>query len=155
MDGNGQDVRFFLSKPSHHTWQDDTHIFEGNVFSVFADNGSGTGTQLAQVTGNPDPTYLPGPGGDWILGDTYALNGFQHLFLFHRPTKLFVPLAKLKDTANRGIHRIDLHARASRNGRVVSIDASHEGLGRQMYIVNIGHILDNPPGGGGATTPAT
>ena len=150
MDGSGGDARFLYERPSHHTWQDDAHVFDGRFFSVFADDGTGTGKQLAQVAGNPDPTYLPGPGGDWILGDTYPLNGYQHLFLFHRPTKRFVPLARLKDRAKGGIHRIDLHARASRNGRIVSIDASHEGLGRQMYVVDIGHILDNPPAGAGS-----
>jgi hypothetical protein len=95
---------------------------------------------------NADPTILPGPGGDWVLGDTYGLDGFQQLFLFHRPSRLFVPLARLKTTApEKGIHRVDLHARASRDGRIVCIDSSHEGLGRQMYIVRIGHILDHPP----------
>jgi len=98
------------------------------------------------VDANVDPTILPDPYGDWILADTYVLDGVQHLFLFHRPTKLFVSLAKLKSTgAAKGVHRVDLHARCSRDGRIVSIDATHEGLGRQMYIVDIGHILDNPP----------
>jgi hypothetical protein len=47
--------------------------------------------------------------------------------------------------ADKGIHRIDLHARTSRDGRTVSIDCTHEGLGRQLYIVPIGNILDHPP----------
>ena len=36
-----------------------------------------------------------------------------------------------------GAHRVDLHPRLSRSGRLVSIDASHEGLGRQMYVIDI------------------
>jgi len=80
-----------------------------------------------------------------VISDTYNLNGFQYLFLYHVPTKRFVPLAKLKSTAGEGIHRVDLHPRVSRDGRTVSIDATHEGQGRQMYIMNIGHIVDNPP----------
>jgi hypothetical protein len=69
--------------------------------------------------------------------------------MFHRPTKLFVPLAKLKSTADEvvcdGSCRVDLHPRLSRDGRMVSIDATHEGLGRKMYVLDIGHILDHPP----------
>jgi hypothetical protein len=147
ISADGRDVRYFYDNPSHHTWQDDTTILEGRYFSLFTDNGSGkVALQLADVKANIDPTILPNPYNDWILGDTYVLDGVQHLFLFHRPTELFVPLARLKSTAPaKGIHRVDLHARCSRDGRIVSIDATHEGLGRQMYIVDIGHILDNPP----------
>jgi hypothetical protein len=91
-----------------------------------------------------DPTVLPG--GQWFLLDTYPLEGSQHLVLFHRPSRLFVPLARLKNTAQvMTDYRVDLHARTSRDGRTVCIDATHEGLGRQMYIVPIGSILDNPP----------
>ncbi len=67
--------------------------------------------------------------------------------MYHIPTKQFVPLAKLKSTAPTNIYRVDLHPRLSRDGRRVSIDATHEGLGRQMYLLDIGPILDNPPGG--------
>jgi hypothetical protein len=65
--------------------------------------------------------------------------------MYHRPTKLFVPLAKLRTTAPDGIHRVDLHPRFSRNGRMVSIDSTYEDLGRQMYIIDISNIVDNPP----------
>ena len=70
--------------------------------------------------------------------------------MYHRPSKLFVPLAKLKCSRRMdigdGAYRVDLPPRLSRDGRLVSIDASHEGLGRQMYLMDIGHILDSPPG---------
>jgi hypothetical protein len=91
-----------------------------------------------------DPTVLPG--GQWFLLDTYPIDGYQHVVLFHRPSLLFVPLAKLKNTAqDMTDYRVDIHARSSRDGRTVCIDATHEGLGRQMYIIPIGHILDHPP----------
>jgi len=147
ISADGRDVRYFYDHPSHHTWQDDTTILEGCNFLLYKDDGSGrVARRLAKVNANPDPTILPEPYGDWVLGDTYCIEGFQYLFLFHRPSGLFVPLARLKSGAPaKGIHRVDLHTRASRDGRVVSIDSSHEGLGRQIYIAQIGHILDHPP----------
>jgi hypothetical protein len=85
-----------------------------------------------------------------ILSDTYVIVGYQHLFLYHRPTKLFVPLARLKSTAEnvpnfKGEYRVDLHPRFSRDGRMVCLDSTYEGLGRQMYLIDIGYILDHPP----------
>ena len=146
ISADGQDIRYFYDHPSHHAWQDDSTMLEGRYLKIFKDDGSGKEVkQLVEISANTDPTILPYPYGDWILGDTYVIDGVQHLFLFPRPSKLFVPLARLKSTAEGGIHRVDLHARCSRDGRMVCIDATHEGLGRQMYLVDIGHILDNPP----------
>jgi hypothetical protein len=90
-------------------------------------------------------SYVPNSANEWIISDTYSLKGFQYLFLCHAPTKQFVLLAKLQSTAGEGIHRVDLHPRFSRDGKIVSIDATHEGLGRQMYVMNISHIINNPP----------
>src|SRR5438128_1460657 len=95
-------------------------------------------------------SFLPNPGSDWIISDTYVISGYQYLFLYHRPTKSFVPLAKLKSTAENvsnftGEYRVDLHPRFSRDGRTVCIDSTYEGLGRQMYTIDIGYILDHPP----------
>jgi len=157
MTGDGGDVRYLYDVPSHHAWQDDNHIFDfGNHtppggsplkgYFLFKDDGTGRATDLLWATEfDGHGSYLPGPGGDWIISDTYSMGGIQHLFLYHRPTKLYVPLAKLRSTADGGIHRVDLHPRFSRDGRMISIDATHEGLGRQMYTIDITHIVDNPP----------
>jgi hypothetical protein len=145
ISADGQEVRFFYNSPSHHLWLDDKTILEGHHFSIFHDDGSGKSERVADVGDvNFDPTVLPG--GRWFLLDTYPLNGYQYIVLYHRPTRLFVPLAKLKNTAEVGtIHRVDIHARTTRDGRTICIDSSHEGLGRQMYLIPIGQILDHPP----------
>lgn len=158
MTPGGGGVRYLYNEPSHHSWDDDTHIMDwgGQIppggteiikgYYRFADDGSGKAKELLWTTpNNGHNSYVPGPGGDWILSDTYSLDGIQHLFLYHRPTKLFVPIAKLKSTALMGIQRVDLHPRLNPGGKSVSIDSTHEGLGRQMYIIDISHIVDHPP----------
>jgi len=148
VSADGRDLRYFYKDPSHTVWLDDNTVLEGRFFALFKDNGSGVmAERLADTRGNNiTPTVLPKPYRDWILGDTYEIEGVQHLLLFHRPTGLFVPLARLTaKAAKRGIFRVDLHPRCSRDGRLVSFDATHEGFGRQLYIVEIGYILDHPP----------
>ena len=149
ISADGADVRLFYMTPSHHAWIDDDTILEGHYFSIYKDDGSGRPHRVAEVDNNVNFDTNVLPGGQWFLLDTYPLQGVQHVVLFHRPAKLFVPLAKLKNTAPvGGIHRVDIHARATRDGRTVCIDSSHESLGRQMYLIPIGHILDHPPRGG-------
>jgi hypothetical protein len=160
MEPDGADVRYLYSDPSHHSWQDDEHVLDfghhtlrtgssplGGYF-LFKDDGTGEAKDLLWNTDyDGHNSYIPGPGGDWILSDTYDIGGFQYLFMYHRRAKLFVPIAKLKNHAPEGIHRVDLHPRVSRDGRMISIDSTYEDLGRQMYIIDIGQIVDNPPRG--------
>ena len=155
---DGSDIRFLYNEPSHHSWLDDEHIMDWGPhvppggsqtvpgYYVFQDDGTGKAKeQLWPSPYNGHNSFAGKPGSDWILSDTYAINGFQYLFLYHRPTKLFVPLAKLKSTAGTGIYRVDLHPRFSPDGRTVSIDGTYDGLGRQMSILDIGEILNHPP----------
>jgi len=72
--------------------------------------------------------------------------------MYHLPTKKFVPLGKLAYKLggklyldNPRIFRVDLHPRFSPDGKFVSIDSSHEGFGRQIYLIDISRIIDNPP----------
>jgi hypothetical protein len=164
MSANGTHVRYLYHNPSHHAWLDDDSIFDfgshkppggrraRNGYFLFKDDGSGTAKELLWPVdvddgygGDGHGSFVPGTRGKWIISDTYNIHGFQHVFLYHRPTKLFVPLAQLKCTRPNDVHRVDTHPRLSRDGRLVSIDATHEGLGRQMYVMDIGHILDHPP----------
>lgn len=156
MTGAGADVRYFYDRPSHHEWQDDSHILDGRGYYLYPDDGTGEATgRLFESSENGHVTYIPRPGGDWIVSDTYDIKGYQYLFMYHIATKRFVPLAKLKTTAPDNIYRVDLHPRLSRDGRTVCIDATHEGLGRQMYVIDIGYILDNPPAGQGQSSRST
>jgi len=163
MAPDGSDVRYLYYNPSHHSWRDDDYILDfgrhappgggrphGGYF-LFKDDGTGKAKELLWASEHDGhDSYVPGTGNDWILSDTYVIAGYQYLFLYHRPTRLFVPLARLKSTAEDAAgftdeYRGDLHPRCSRNGRIVSIDATHEGMGRQMYVIDIGYILDRPP----------
>jgi ADP-ribosylglycohydrolase len=147
MTPDGTDVRYFYNLPSHHEWRDDRCILDGRGYYLYEDDGTGKAKgRLFESSYNGHVSYIPRPGGDWIISDTYAIEGWQYLFLYHLPTKRFVPLARLKSTAPTNVYRVDLHPRLSRDRRMVCIDATHEGLGRQMYVLDIGHILDNPPG---------
>jgi hypothetical protein len=144
---DGTDIRALQNRPSHHEWRDDANILDGRGYYLYRDDGTAKATgRLFDCSQNGHVAYIPGPGGDWIVSDTYAIDGYQYLFMYHIPTARFVLLAKLKSTAPTNTYRVDLHPRLSRSVRRISIDATHEGLGRQMYVMDIGSILDNPPG---------
>jgi hypothetical protein len=155
MTPDGADARAIYDIPSHQTWLDDVTLLEGHGFALYKDTDGDTsagtlfdeGPPNAHVTGIGTIGFGSAlPNDDWVLADTYSIP-LQYVFLYHRPTGTFVLLARLHENAGDGIYRVDLQARTSRDGRVVTIDATHEGLGRQLYMLDIGYILDNPPSG--------
>lgn len=162
MTSDGTDIKYLYSEPSHHYWIDDETIFDNGdhidpedgkiyrAYFLFKDDGSGEAKRMYFKAPNGHDSFHKS--GDWILTDTYNLDGYQYMYMYHIATKVFVPLAKLEfrfhgelHPKNAGIFRVDNHPRFSPDGRTISFDSTHEGLGRQMYVMDIGDLLDNPP----------
>jgi hypothetical protein len=162
MNLDGSDVKYLYKEPSHHFWLNDNEIMDNGFHQdpITGEQVRGYFRFLDDGTGIPKEKYFDAPNGhitlhkngEWILTDTYNMDGYIYLYMYHIPTKKFVPLDKLAFklggelfTANPGIFRVDLHPRFSPDGKFVSIDSSHEGLGRQMYLIDISSIINNPP----------
>ncbi len=162
MDLNGKDVKYFYKEPSHHFWLNDHEIMDngfhrdpvsGEVvrgYFRFLDDGSGEAKE--KYFDAPNGHITLHKNGEWILTDTYNIDGYIYLYMYHIPTKKFVPLKKLAYKLggylfpyNPGIFRVDLHPRFTPDGKKVCIDSSHEGYGRQLYLIDISTIIDNPP----------
>lgn len=162
MNIDGSDVKYLYREPSHHFWINDHEIMDNGYhqdpetgervrgYFRFVDDGSGM----------PKEKYFDAPNGhitlhqngDWILTDTYNIDGYIYLYMYHIPTKKLVPLNKLAYKLggylfpyNPGLLRVDLHPRFSPDGKRIAIDSSYEGYGRQIYMIDIGSIINNPP----------
>ena len=162
MSIEGGDIRYLYKAPSHHFWIDDETVMDNGWhtppggdeevrgYFIFTDDGSGEPKELIYEAPNGHITLSRD--GEWILTDTYNMDGYIHLYMYHLASERLVPLAKLESHLKReqvfesaSYYRIDLHPRFSPDGRTVSIDSSHEGLGRQVYLIDVGEIMDNPP----------
>jgi hypothetical protein len=149
-DKNGKDM--YVADPSgftsHFIWRDPTHICawtrpEGKPdgFYLFKDKTSevervGEGVMVI----NGHNTYLPGHNNDWILNDTYPQGAgrLQTPYLFNTRTNQRIDLGAFHSPSiYKGETRCDLHPRYSPDGSLVVIDSTHEGLGRQLYVIDI------------------
>lgn len=159
---DGKDIRYLYREPSHHFWLNDEEIVDngshlspegtGTVRGYFRFKDDGTGRAKEKYFDAPNGHITIHKNGDWILTDTYKIKDYIYLYMYHIPTKKFVPLAKLAYKLggylfpyDPGIFRVDLHPRFSPDGKFVSFDSTHEGTGRQMYLMDIRSIVDNPP----------
>ena len=92
LTANGMDVRYLYDRPSHHEWRDDDSVLDGRGYYLYPDDGTGKAeSRLFESPHNGHVSYISRPGGDWIISDTYAIEGHQYLFLYHIPTRQFVP----------------------------------------------------------------
>jgi hypothetical protein len=151
---DGSDI--YLLDPSGHTshfiWKDPSHITawthpEGKNpgFWEFKDKtrqlrqiGSGVMTQ------NGHNTYVPGKNNDWILNDTYPQPGTreQIVYLFQESTGNKVELGRFHSPPEyTGEWRCDTHPRSSNDGKLVCIDSTHGGNGRQIYLIDISELI--------------
>lgn len=150
MAGDGSDLRLLSAKlASHWTWRDSEHvlIWDG-AYRLYKDDGSGKPKETLWQHPNGHQSYIPGTDNEWLLTDTYPAGRHarreQELYLYHIPGKRKVSLGFF--AAPRpydGDWRCDLHPRLSRDGTRVVIDSPHAGNGRQMYMIDIGRIVNS------------
>ncbi|MBQ6616505.1 MAG: hypothetical protein IJH67_09065 [Thermoguttaceae bacterium] len=137
---------------SHNVWRDCNHLiafarYPSNGDSVYLiDAKTGAQQQLAenQITQDTHVSFVPETNGEWILNDSYPNEfRFQSLFLYHLPSQTRVDLGEFYSPEEyAGEWRCDLHPRCSRDGKKVIFDSAHEGLGRQIYMVDISDIIN-------------
>jgi len=147
---DGSDIHIIddYGRMSHFIWRDPDHILgwayhpsHDSAFYLYRD-GSRDAPQVigkGVMTVNGHCAYLPG--GEWILNDTYPTKGDrnQTLYLYHVPTGQRVDLGVFPSPPEyTGEWRCDLHPRYSPDGRLVTIDSTHAGDGRQIYLADIG-----------------
>jgi hypothetical protein len=134
-------------KTSHFIWRDREHVLawawhpsRQEKFYLFRDRSAeveAVGPEVMTVNGHC--TYLPG--NRWILNDTYPdRQRNQNVYLYEPATGRRVWLGHFPSPQEyTGEWRCDTHPRASRDGKLVSIDSAHAG-GRQMYLIDISGI---------------
>ena len=149
-DLDGSDVRVVddSGHTSHFIWRDPGHLLmftnippKGRRFYLF-DERTGQAELVLDDANNGHCVYLPG--NVWILNDTYPLGEerLQHLYLYHVATGRRVPLGSFPTSPEyTGEWRCDLHARFSPDGKTVVMDSTHEGNGRQLFLLDIGDIV--------------
>ncbi|GAB2796129.1 hypothetical protein GCM10027275_46760 [Rhabdobacter roseus] len=151
---DGQDR--YIADPSgfssHFVWRDPGHIFvwtkpmgQENGFWLLKDKTQESekiGAEAMLVNGHN--TYVPHTNHEWVLNDTYPQTEqrLQTLYLYHIPSKRKVVLGAFHAPADyKGEWRCDLHPRCDQQGKRVFFDSTHEGLGRQMYCIDIERIV--------------
>jgi len=149
-DGSDIHVVDDYGRTSHFIWRDPSHILawayhpsHEDAFYLYED-----GTDRVEVVGkeampkNGHCTYLPGE--EWVLNDTYPdKDRNQELYLYHVPSDRKVTIGRFHSPPEyTGEWRCDLHPRFSPDGRAVVIDSTHEGKGRQLYLVDVAEVVD-------------
>lgn len=151
---NGDDIRIVdpYNFASHFIWNNNKQILawsripgKGDGFFIYEDATHAKIEQIGKdvMTVNGHCSYLPGD--KWILNDTYAnssANREQTLYLYEVKTGKRVNIASLISPEDyKGEWRCDLHPRFSPNGKFVVVDSAHEGMGRQLYLIDISKIV--------------
>ncbi|GJM30970.1 MAG: hypothetical protein DHS20C17_36050 [Cyclobacteriaceae bacterium] len=150
---NGEDIYLLdpSGKTSHFIWKDPEHITAWtrpvgmpDGFYEFRDQTKElrqVGAGVMKVNGHN--TFLPGTHTEWILNDTYPQGEAREQipYLFHEKTNKRIDLGRFHEPKEyNGEWRCDTHPRASNDGKLVCIDSTHGGNGRQLYLIDISSL---------------
>lgn len=144
MDGSDLSLADDAGDASHIDWLDDERVvlfsFRYDGYATIQD-GIGHVGNVLDYPANGHQLFLPGA--EWMVSDTYTdVFREQHPFLYHLPGDEIYALAHMHSPEiYEGSDRCDNHPRISRDGRKIVVDSAMQG-GRQMYMFEIGDILD-------------
>jgi len=151
-DGTGLYVLDPYGDTSHFIWRRSSHVVawakhpsHGYKFYSYEDRTENVEVIAPDVmVVNGHNTYLNRDSWRWILNDTYPdKQRLQHPYIYDTAKAVRHPLGDLLSPKEyAGEWRCDLHPRSSRDGRLVTIDSTHEGKGRQLYLIDVSSILD-------------
>jgi hypothetical protein len=154
MDGDELYLLDPSGKTSHFIWKDPEHITAWTrpmgkeagfwEFRDKTDQIRQVGKGIMKVNGHN--TFLPGTNNDWILNDTYPQGEEREQipYLYHEKTNLRINLGRFHEPATyTGEWRCDTHPRASNDGKLVCIDSTHGGNGRQMYLIDLASLFQD------------
>lgn len=150
---DGEDVYLLdpSGRTSHFIWKDPEHITAWTKpngmehgFYEFRDRSRkirrvGKGVMIR----NGHNTFLPDTNQEWILNDTYPVGDAreQTPYLYHENSNTRIDMGHFHEPKDyTGEWRCDLHPRASNDGRLICIDSTHGGNGRQIYLIDIGAL---------------
>jgi hypothetical protein len=150
-DSHGRNLRVIdqSGKASHYNWRDPetlmlwtSHPSHGTTWYLI-NEPTGKFEQLdgAAMTRNGHNSFLRG--GRWILSDTAPdQERKQHQYLYDSKSRRIVELgAFYAPPEYKGFWRCDTTPRATPDGRKVVFDSPHDGIGRQMYLLDISKIV--------------
>lgn len=160
MDGSDIQIVDPSGKTSHFIWRDPSHILawthhksHNERFYLHEDKTGGKVEVIGPdvMAENGHCSFLPDK--QWILNDTYPdRHRAQHPYLYHVPTgkrftlgNFVVPKEYISPKGYSYEWRCDTHPRFSPDGKKVVIDSPHGGNGRQLYLIDISNIVENPP----------
>lgn len=152
---DGSDLRVLndSGRFSHFIWRDPEHVLAYAAtepggkwrFLLHDDTGHEPMKPVGEdVMGPGDGHCVYLPDRDWILNDTYPRESDRKrgLYLYHIPTDHRIDLGWYDSPiAYDDEWRVDLHPRFSPDGQRITIDSVHEGLGRQLYMMDISEIV--------------
>ena len=138
-------------KTSHFIWRDPQHITAWtrpkgmpDGFYEFTDQKKEirrVGEGVMSVNGHN--TFLPDTNTEWILNDTYPQGAAREQipYLYHEKSNKRIDLGRFHQPKEyNGEWRCDTHPRASNDGKMVCIDSTHGGNGRQIYLIDISSL---------------
>ncbi|MCU0575057.1 MAG: hypothetical protein MUC41_19030 [Syntrophobacteraceae bacterium] len=149
-DGSGRRILLDTGMISHYHWKDDRSVvvygrdLRGKDGYLLLDVETGHGQPLSGGAldgfGDGHPSF--GPGGEWLVTDSYPDREYMQYLVVHRPSRgdLQVVARMRHSPRYAGATRCDLHPRWSRGGNMLSVDSVCHGS-RRSFIVDVSSMV--------------